>query len=706
MGEICIESGACFPTFADAMAAQPGGGHLRVASGDYFEALEFTASYTIEKVDPSAFRPVLLHSPTAGAPILALSGPGVAVTVVGVDFDGNDGRVFEVRDGARLTLQVAFITSSANRSYGAVGVATDGSVVLQLVEIVGGSAAVGGQLYLQDSNLSVTSVGLTGGRGIATGVLDLVDTDGIPEHHVLEGLTMRDADVAFGQYALRANGDEVVCNNCVFERISGAVRMDEGDLEFTNSRFSNIGGTAISAQTSGALVVSDSTFEDVASSGILAQYIDSVDVSLTTFSRVNLGARVLRVPDARFVGDLFCAFGGDVDSQGLDFDVNSGAVLVANSRFIGGTSPAAIEVVTQAGSADVQILHNDFIGNYGQAVVSGEDYTADGPSPRDSIVDNLVVGQRGGTVLFDSDSLADVATNLGWDNGDARWTRRDWVGDAGFEGSPGWLAFDVGSACAMASSWDISPEGTWSTWRYAGRDAGSGALDRDGTPSDIGAIGGPDAFAGFWSDGDGDGWPLIYDCADDDAGANPGVPEQAYDGVDADCDGFSDFDADLDGYVSDLWFGDDCADEDASVNPGVYDEPNDALDGDCDGDRDADGDGYVWPEDCDDEQPAVHPGAVEDVDGVDRDCDGIVDVRRPLSPGGCSTGGGAPGWLAIGMLLVVRRRLVVGDLRAPFDGADVGQEPFGGAGHAEGARGGSGRNRAIAVDHESFVRSG
>ena len=88
----------------------------------------------------------------------------------------------------------------------------------------------------------------------------------------------------------------------------------------------------------------------------------------------------------------------------------------------------------------------------------------------------------------------------------------------------------------------------------------------------------------------------------DNDGWESDVTDLPNDGVDANCDGFDDGDADHDGYVpngvsSSLPAGD-CDDTNPRVNPGV--DPSDdawydGVDTDCDGtnDFDADGDGYM-----------------------------------------------------------------------------------------------------------------
>jgi len=166
------------------------------------------------------------------------------------------------------------------------------------------------------------------------------------------------------------------------------------------------------------------------------------------------------------------------------------------------------------------------------------------------------------------------------------------------------------------------------------------------------------------------------DCDEVDADVNPGA-EEVCNGVDDDCNGVDDDgappldwypDLDGDGYgdssedpvsacpggPTDVLNALDCDDSDADVNPDAV-ELCDGIDNDCDGEtdeddavdvltwyEDADGDGFGTADsttgaceepdgyvdndiDCDDGNAFVHPGAFEQCDGIDNDCDPATD---------------------------------------------------------------------------------
>jgi len=145
---------------------------------------------------------------------------------------------------------------------------------------------------------------------------------------------------------------------------------------------------------------------------------------------------------------------------------------------------------------------------------------------------------------------------------------------------------------------------------------------------------------------------------------HPGVTvDVVYDGIDADCAGDSDFDADGDGYEADNktqrdgGVGSDCLDSDSTVHPDTQEDCGTLANDNCQGGTndegaidctdfylDQDGDGYgsdptgsrcyceasgffsvLQGGDCNDGDAAANPDAQEVCDGEDNDCDSLLD---------------------------------------------------------------------------------
>ena len=94
-------------------------------------------------------------------------------------------------------------------------------------------------------------------------------------------------------------------------------------------------------------------------------------------------------------------------------------------------------------------------------------------------------------------------------------------------------------------------------------------------------------------DGDGDHWDT--DCDDNDPTIFNGSIELWYDGVDQNCDGWSDYDQDMDGEDSDAYGGLDCDDTNPLINTGGLDYTMDGVDQDCNG-VDGSGNSGIGPE--------------------------------------------------------------------------------------------------------------
>ncbi|MCB2218993.1 MAG: hypothetical protein KQI35_01270 [Bacteroidetes bacterium] len=180
----------------------------------------------------------------------------------------------------------------------------------------------------------------------------------------------------------------------------------------------------------------------------------------------------------------------------------------------------------------------------------------------------------------------------------------------------------------------------------------------------------PSTWAVGEIDQDEDGYmECENDCDDTDPDINPGMTEICNNGIDDNCNGLTDcfpgfedpdcgcgmgcWDNDGDGYPDEACGGTDCDDNNPDVHPDALEIPDDGIDQDCNGMDaiacvlDSDMDGYGTDQgtmviagdgscdvaqgesnsadDCNDNNPAINPGAIDDPgNDLDENCSGTV----------------------------------------------------------------------------------
>lgn len=544
---------------------------------------------------------------------LTLSGQGIPVivgtgsteptiTIVGGSVDitslmvtSRNSRAIEIRDNAFVTLSSAHLNANTLQPNGGIVHVRESSLQVESSDFQGGLAArSGGQIYALNSELTLTNSAFTGGSARAGGAVATAFGNGGPGGDLtVDGCYFADHTASFSGAAIYA------------------VQLEDLAAKVQRSHFAGNKSRAAAVILSSKRVL----FED-----------NVLQDNVFQDNQGDTGASALRLVswgDVTVRRNLLCRNRPatlSTDNNQVATIVGAKRLDVRNNKFVDNAHTAL--GLVDIGTATVE--NNHFVGNTALRTPVLRHSEDIGSQDTLTFASNLAVDNAATDFEFDQvGGMGDVEVsfdhNLWWGN-----LPEQPVADGAFDSyaDPALDWYTPGAPCLTDAVSLRDP--LWPSWYGAAVDAGSTVdpqhVDRDGSPLDVGAFGGPFAHPPDWVDDDGDGVPTLYDCNRDDPTIGSGLEDPPYNGIDEDCRGDDDYDADDDG-----------------ARPAAY-----AL-------------GALV--DCDDNDPRRHPSNREiPSNGIDDDCDGWADNTGVLSTGSCAA---IPtpslGWVALLGIFVARR---------------------------------------------------
>jgi predicted outer membrane repeat protein len=562
----------------------------------------------------------------------------------------------------------SFANDAAALAGGDLDVIGGASLVFTDGELGPSTAPDGGCLYSSGGDVTITGSTLTGcAAGEGAGLYGTDYTDLVLDGVVIDGAIASGDGGGVQMYEGTLDATDLTISRSSSGGNGGGMGLDTVPTSCVRCRFLGDsaagGGGGLTEYNTPSMTFTDSVFDGNTASNGGAFYgvLGNVVLDGTTFTGNHAdfmaGALYVDRLDLMMVRSALC--GNIADSEGAGAWITQAVTPV---RFLN------------------TLFKGNVAGSYGGAILAGHDITLL------SDVFDQNSGTTGGGAFLDGNASVlrhDVVQRTAAGDGMHQIVSTptaaydDWLSNAAVDANfpldstnlfvdPQFFAQDA-AGCDVAS-YRIR-------WGSPLIDAGDPTdQDGDGSLPDLGLFGGQDADPAAFADDDGDGWQWRYDCDDEDAAIHPLATEVCADNLDNDCDGgvdeppdaiYADSDGDGEGdptvtmaattcvppsgWVTNAL---DCDDADDQVNTQAT-ETCDDVDQDCDGVIDdgvptstwfvdADGDGFgnsaqiivkcdqpsgtTWfGFDCDDSNAAINPSGAEICDGIDDDCDSLVD---------------------------------------------------------------------------------